>query len=632
MPSVPPLPQASETMEEVFLTPRVLDGRAFEDYSASLTRLIKDASAEGQTLSRAAADVRVLKEQLAEAAGEAQRRLDTAMKVVAALERRAGGGEAPRNGVHEDGGAGRGAGRNGVARNGVVEAKPGLGAENGVVAGAAAGAAGGDAVGTIEARVLARVQQAIEARIHEEVERRVGREVEARIEVRLGEMVEAWRADNERLRQEVWSLVEETRGLAGQAVERVEGIVAEREGREEQESQRRERAGEAAARADEQAMLRIEKALADAGERAARFEKSVEAAARRFASETNEQGAKVTAKAREAIEAARQECDAAVRQISTGASLRVRKAKADAEEALGAFEHEVPVRLDEARGRFEAMFNELSADAQQRATWIKAALGEVNAVHLDQIRAVCDQARALVEADDGVGLDADGGDAGEADATGDAADVADAESAFGRPRSLAGLVRRATTLRRGLDADMDRVEELGKQVGLMRDLLSRSIVEGATRIDQIDQRQEELLSSTARAIERYAQEIEAMKASLVVEPGSSGTAGSPGVTGDAASDEAQRAAEDRLRELKSHVDEAAQASEWLAGLIDRAAQVGVRLEDGDRDGEDDGDDQAATAEPVSKSGSKRSARGSKARSNPRPSGRVARGSDADATE
>ena len=78
MPSVPPLPQASETIEEVFLTPRVLDGRAFEDYSASLTRLIKDASAEGQTLSRTAADVRVLKEQLGEAAGEAQRRLDTA--------------------------------------------------------------------------------------------------------------------------------------------------------------------------------------------------------------------------------------------------------------------------------------------------------------------------------------------------------------------------------------------------------------------------------------------------------------------------------------------------------------------------------------------------------------------------
>ena len=629
MPSVPPLPQASETIEEVFLTPRVLDGRAFEDYSASLTRLIKDASAEGQTLSRAAADVRVLKEQLAEAAGEAQRRLDTAMKVVAALERRAGGGEAPRNGVPEDGGAGRSAGRNGVARNGVVEAKPGLGVENGVVAGAAAGAAGGDAVGTIEARVLARVQQAIEARIHEEVERRVGREVEARIEARLGEMVEAWRADNERLRQEVWSLVEETRGLAGQAVERVEGIVAEREGREERESLRPERAGEGAARVDEQAMLRIEKALADAGERAARFEKSVEAAARRFASETNEQGAKVTAEAREAIEAARQECDAAVRQITTGASLRVRKAKADAEEALEAFEHEVPVRLEEARERFESMFKELSADAQQRATWIKAALGEVNAVHLDQIRAVCDQARALVEADDGGAADDEG--VGESGGSGGGTgDDVESRAGFERPRSLAGLVKRATRLRRSLDADMERVAELGKQVGLMRDLLSRSIVEGATRIDQIDQRQEELLSSTARAIERYAQEIEAMKASLVVEQGSFGAAGSPAAPNDAASDESRQAADDRLRELKTHTDEAAQAAEWLAGLIDRAAQVGVRMEDGDRDG--DGNEQALSAEGVSKTGTKRSARSSKAKSNPRPSGGVARGSDADATD
>ncbi|MCA9287221.1 MAG: hypothetical protein KDA05_01470 [Phycisphaerales bacterium] len=586
MPSVPPLPQASETIEEVFLTPRVLDGRAFEDYSASLTRLIKDASAEGQTLSRTAADVRVLKEQLGEAAGEAQRRLDTAMKVVAALERRA---------------AGEGAGRNGVAEPKAAKASEVPPAE-------------GDAVGTIEARVLARVQQAIEARIREEVERRVARDVASVLDARLGEMVEAWRADNERLRQEFWSLVEETRGLAGQAIERVEGRVEEREGREEREAGREDREAEVGARVDEQTMLRIEKSLADAGERAARFEKSVEAAARRFASETNEQGARVTAEAREAIEAARQECDAAVRQITTGASLRVRKAKADAEEALAAFEHEVPVRLGEARDRFEAMFRDLSADAQQQVAWIKAALGEVNAVQLDQIRAACEQARALVEADDAADCDAGATGVERGEFRAGIAEGHDSEASVERPRSLVGLVRRATALRRSLDADMDRVEELGKQVGLMRDLLSRSIVEGATRIDQIDQHQEELLSSTARAIERYAQEIEAMKASLVVGPGSPGAPGSPAAD-DAASDESRQAADDRLRELKTHTDEAARAAEWLAGLIDRAAQVGVRVEDGDGDGERD--ELASPVEPASKAGTKRSARASKGRAKPR---------------
>ena len=78
-PATPPAP-ASQTIEEVFLTPRVLDRRAFEDYAESLKRLIKDATGEGQSLSRTAADVRVLRDQLAAATAEAQRRLDATVR------------------------------------------------------------------------------------------------------------------------------------------------------------------------------------------------------------------------------------------------------------------------------------------------------------------------------------------------------------------------------------------------------------------------------------------------------------------------------------------------------------------------------------------------------------------------
>lgn len=87
------LKSPSQAVDEVFITPRVIDKRAFEDYSAVLQDLIRDAAGKGQALQTTAVDVKLLGENLREAAKEIKGKLETAVKVLPALEQRVGKAE-----------------------------------------------------------------------------------------------------------------------------------------------------------------------------------------------------------------------------------------------------------------------------------------------------------------------------------------------------------------------------------------------------------------------------------------------------------------------------------------------------------------------------------------------------------
>jgi len=78
-----------DAIREVFLSPRVVDREAFNDYAGSLRRLIEQAGGQAEALRAAAQDADVAKTALKELAGKHQAKFDLASKVLAGLDQRA---------------------------------------------------------------------------------------------------------------------------------------------------------------------------------------------------------------------------------------------------------------------------------------------------------------------------------------------------------------------------------------------------------------------------------------------------------------------------------------------------------------------------------------------------------------
>lgn len=83
------VPSAGEAISEVFLSPRVVDREAFNDYSSSLRRLIEDASGQAEALRAAGTDAQLAREQLKDIAGKTGPRIDAAIRALTAVEKRA---------------------------------------------------------------------------------------------------------------------------------------------------------------------------------------------------------------------------------------------------------------------------------------------------------------------------------------------------------------------------------------------------------------------------------------------------------------------------------------------------------------------------------------------------------------
>lgn len=73
---------------EIFLSPRVVDQRSFEEFSTLLKALVKDAANQSRTLATTTGEVRSLSQQLREATKELQARVETAVRVVPTLDQR----------------------------------------------------------------------------------------------------------------------------------------------------------------------------------------------------------------------------------------------------------------------------------------------------------------------------------------------------------------------------------------------------------------------------------------------------------------------------------------------------------------------------------------------------------------
>lgn len=86
---LPPVAPAGDVIGEVFLSPRVVDREAFNDYSASLRRLIEDAAGQAEALRAAGTDAQLAREQLRDISGKTAPRIDAALRALASVEKRA---------------------------------------------------------------------------------------------------------------------------------------------------------------------------------------------------------------------------------------------------------------------------------------------------------------------------------------------------------------------------------------------------------------------------------------------------------------------------------------------------------------------------------------------------------------
>lgn len=76
------------TVREVFLSPRVIDREAFNEFAGELRRLIEEARTETQTLRSTSAEARSAQDQLKLIAVKSQPKIDAVAKAIAALEDR----------------------------------------------------------------------------------------------------------------------------------------------------------------------------------------------------------------------------------------------------------------------------------------------------------------------------------------------------------------------------------------------------------------------------------------------------------------------------------------------------------------------------------------------------------------
>lgn len=77
-----------QVASEIFLSPRVIDQRSFEELSTLLRGLVKDAASQGRTLINTTGEVKSISQQLREATKELQTRVETAVRVVPTLDQR----------------------------------------------------------------------------------------------------------------------------------------------------------------------------------------------------------------------------------------------------------------------------------------------------------------------------------------------------------------------------------------------------------------------------------------------------------------------------------------------------------------------------------------------------------------
>lgn len=84
---------AAAVADRVFITPRVLDRGAFDEYAEGLKSLIREASGRGQSLQTAMVDVKSMGDSLRQATDELKRRLEATVKIMPALEQRLGKAE-----------------------------------------------------------------------------------------------------------------------------------------------------------------------------------------------------------------------------------------------------------------------------------------------------------------------------------------------------------------------------------------------------------------------------------------------------------------------------------------------------------------------------------------------------------
>jgi hypothetical protein len=82
------------TLDQVFLTPRVIDERSYEELAGSLRTLMKDAAGQSRALITTTGEVKLLGDQLREATQQLQAKVDTAVRVIPTLDQRVAKAEA----------------------------------------------------------------------------------------------------------------------------------------------------------------------------------------------------------------------------------------------------------------------------------------------------------------------------------------------------------------------------------------------------------------------------------------------------------------------------------------------------------------------------------------------------------
>jgi DNA repair exonuclease SbcCD ATPase subunit len=82
------VPTTQHTQNDVFLSPRVVDQRAFDELTGSLKGIVRDAVQQSEALLSSTGEVKLLGQQLTDATRELQQRVESAVRVVPTLDQR----------------------------------------------------------------------------------------------------------------------------------------------------------------------------------------------------------------------------------------------------------------------------------------------------------------------------------------------------------------------------------------------------------------------------------------------------------------------------------------------------------------------------------------------------------------
>ncbi|MBY0111334.1 MAG: hypothetical protein K2Y21_00825 [Phycisphaerales bacterium] len=465
-----PLAGPESAVADIFLSPRVVDKRTFEEYSATLQQLIREASGHGRTLETTSTEIKSLREGVQTISRDLQTRLEAALKVLPSLESRVSRAEQVAQDVTK------------------LTADPEALAEQirQILTGLVSAKA--DEVEALCRQTVERSIARIEGRERDIT--RAGEEFEAFVGARLGDLQAAHEATLRKIEEREKAAADSLATLHGELIER----LSKAESAVMQQIEARERAALDAVVDHQRTVIQLQATIEGKLDEARRAAEAIGDENRR-ALETQQREA--SKQIEEAERAMRVKLDE-LREQASEIERRSEQRQADAAAREGAIldrERQIQQKLDDMvngmEQRLAPLHEQVDRDVRELDKRIRRARVEVEVASgpgMQRLEQLCRAAASLLGPQDSVKLGLPPGEA------------------TGFP-GLAPMVEHASRVHDRMVAKAGEFATLEQQVEVARRGIDKAILEGADKIDLLLQQTEglERAVATSRAA---AKEIE----------------------------------------------------------------------------------------------------------------------------